>query len=612
MSTPLRSAVRVIPRSSKRRRARSSRLEGLRRVTWTRISPELLFSASAIAPTIRSESSFEKKWRMSYQLPQEPPPPKHPPPAPAPAPSPAPAPAPPSAAAVGPPPGEAQQRDEEEEQQEEKRRDAPGERASAPAGAGANGGAGAAVFPLRRGDHGGHAGFDTARVVARPEARQDFLLLDPVCHRVRQNAFEAIAALDPHLAVVHEDEEDGTVVPPLLSGGPFSGDRHREFLHCKVFGNVPVHPDQDLVGCLFLELFEAGVERLGPSSRQDTRPVRDVTRRPGRKGVFLRRARRRSDEHEERRRYEGPDERPRREDPASHRRFPFTVSRFPASLRGCRRRCRRPEVELHRRGPFGSGRRLEVGLLLEPEHPRDQVGRESEPRRVVVLGRLVVIHTGDRDAVLRPLQLRLEVPEVGICLELRVLLDDHEQALQRPAESRLSLLVLRQLRRVGRGRSRRDLRPSDGGPRLRHGFERGLLELRGSLDSRDEVGHEVVAPLVLVLDLGPLLVDLLTERDQLVVSPRERDPHDHDDNDKDHETPQTDLPHSAPSLRWSRDSTGGRGRSAAGENRLFFLPPCRCHPEINSASTRSWGRSEAGGWETSIARATTACGERSP
>src|ERR1700693_961968 len=80
MSTPLRSAVRVIPRSSKRRRARSSRLEGLRRVTWTRISPELLFSASAIAPRIRSESSFEKKWRMSYQLPEEPPPPKDPPP----------------------------------------------------------------------------------------------------------------------------------------------------------------------------------------------------------------------------------------------------------------------------------------------------------------------------------------------------------------------------------------------------------------------------------------------------------------------------------------------------------------------------------------------------
>src|ERR1700693_209257 len=145
MSTPLRSAVRVIPRSSKRRRARSSRLEGLRRVTWTRISPELLFSASAIAPTIRSESSFEKKWRMSYQPPEEATPSAAatrptPPSAPAAHPSPAPAPAPPSAAAVGPPPGEAQQRDEEEEQQEEKRRDAPGERASAPAGGGGNGG----------------------------------------------------------------------------------------------------------------------------------------------------------------------------------------------------------------------------------------------------------------------------------------------------------------------------------------------------------------------------------------------------------------------------------------------------------------------------------------
>src|ERR1700737_3531555 len=42
---------------------------GSLRVTWTRISPDVPDSARAIASTIRSESSFEKKCRTFIALP---------------------------------------------------------------------------------------------------------------------------------------------------------------------------------------------------------------------------------------------------------------------------------------------------------------------------------------------------------------------------------------------------------------------------------------------------------------------------------------------------------------------------------------------------------------
>src|SRR6185369_2680210 len=121
-------------------------------------------------------------------------------------------------APVGPPPGETQKRNEDEEEQEEERRRAAGNPAAAAAAlrAGSDGRAGALVLALRRRDHRVDAGLDAARVVAGPEARQDFLFLDLVRESVRQDAFQSVADLDAHLAVVHEDEQDRAIVLPLL------------------------------------------------------------------------------------------------------------------------------------------------------------------------------------------------------------------------------------------------------------------------------------------------------------------------------------------------------------------------------------------------------------
>src|SRR5262249_18396095 len=66
--------------------------------------------------------------------------------------------------------------------------------------------------------------------------------------------------------------------------------------------------------------------------------------------------------------------------------------------------------------------------------------------------------------------------------------------------------------------------------------------------------------LVLVLDLGPLLVGLLAERHQPVVSAREGDPDDQENDDQDGKAPEADLPHSLPPL----DSRAGFYRSRGG------------------------------------------------
>jgi len=79
----------------------------------------------------------------------------------------------------------------------------------------------------------------------------------------------------------------------------------------------------------------------------------------------------------------------------------------------------------------------EVGLLLVAEEHRVRLGGELAREDVVVLHRLDVAVPRRGDAVLGALELRLQVAEVGVALELRVVLDTtirRESALEaRPA-----------------------------------------------------------------------------------------------------------------------------------------------------------------------------------
>src|SRR6185503_5068615 len=150
----------------------------------------------------------------------------------------------------------------------------------------------------------------------------------------------------------------------------------------------------------------------------------------------------------------------------------------------------------------------ELRLLLVAEHHRRQVGRERAHRDVVLLHRLDEAVARHGDAVLGAFELRLQLEKVPVRLELRVVLDDHQQAGEGAGELALRLREL--LQRPGVvDRLGRDLHRADLGAGVGHA-EQDLLLLRGeALHGGDQVRDEVGAPLILVHHLGPRGLDLL-------------------------------------------------------------------------------------------------------
>src|SRR5436309_11037185 len=80
--------------------------------------------------------------------------------------------------------------------------------------------------------------------------------------------------------------------------------------------------------------------------------------------------------------------------------------------------------EFYLGGLLGSLGRREVGLLLETEHLGGDVPGKAAKHRVVTLRHLVVAPPLHCDAVLRPLELRLEFEEILVRLELGIVLGD--------------------------------------------------------------------------------------------------------------------------------------------------------------------------------------------
>ena len=72
-----------------------------------------------------------------------------------------------------------------------------------------------------------------------------------------------------------------------------------------------------------------------------------------------------------------------------------------------------------------------LGLDRVAEHHRRQVRRELPRQDVVGLNGIREALSGDRDAVLSPLQLRLQFAEIRIGFELRIGFSHHQQARQR-------------------------------------------------------------------------------------------------------------------------------------------------------------------------------------
>ena len=195
------------------------------------------------------------------------------------------------------------------------------------------------------------------------------------------DALEAVAHLDADLPVLREDEEDRAVVLLLLARAPLLGGADGEVLEREALGNLPVDPDEDLVGGVPLELLEPRVQRLGLARAEDAGAVGDVPRGLRRDLLVV---------------AVGRATAANAEPPApagnAAPRLTATCLRPPAcaapgcrSLRRRRRRRRVAEVELHLRRLLRPRRRgLEVRLLLEPEQARHEVRREPLEDGVVL------------------------------------------------------------------------------------------------------------------------------------------------------------------------------------------------------------------------------------
>src|SRR5512138_301489 len=189
------------------------------------------------------------------------------------------------------------------------------------------------------------------------------------------------------------------------------------------------------------------------------------------------------------------------------------VKGFPAPLPPSELHLRRLLRALRGRGELRL-RRLLVEQRVRPARRRDR------DEVVELLDLLDVAAPGDRDPVLGALELSLQVAEVLVRLELRVVLGDREQPAERAPQLALRRLeLLHVLRRelvdveLHRGRLRAG---------VHHLVERLPLVRRVALHRLDEVRHEVGAALVLVLDLAPRGGDgVLGLRDGLVAAARD-------------------------------------------------------------------------------------------
>lgn len=83
-----------------------------------------------------------------------------------------------------------------------------------------NRGAGPLVFSVNRGDDRIDPGLQTTCVVSRFEMWLDLIFSDLFAGRIGQRAFQAVADLNKHLAVLYEDKENDAIVFALLPHAP--------------------------------------------------------------------------------------------------------------------------------------------------------------------------------------------------------------------------------------------------------------------------------------------------------------------------------------------------------------------------------------------------------
>src|SRR6185437_7391068 len=166
---------------------------------------------------------------------------------------------------------------------------------------------------------------------------------------------------------------------------------------------------------------------------------------------------------------------------------------------------------------------VEERALREAEHAGEQHGREALDAAVVLAHRIVEEAARRRDLVLDIGELRLQLLEVRVRLQVRIALGQGEYLAQRAGELVLGGAL--------RGRSLPGRRHR-GVARLDDGFEGAAFVRRIAFHGLDQVRDQVVSLLELHVDVGERLIDALAHRDEAVVA-RDHDDREDDDDGKD-------------------------------------------------------------------------------
>src|SRR5262249_59596311 len=147
-------------------------------------------------------------------------------------------------------------------------------------------GRGRRSLAVDRGEQGIDACRDRAVLVAGLQPGRDRLADDPRGHEVGDAVLEAVADLDPHLAVVGQDEEDGAVVAGPVSDAPGPERALREVFNRRLARRA-ADPDEDLRARGASVGLEPRRERLARGRREEAGAVRDVLGGGGRDGRFV-------------------------------------------------------------------------------------------------------------------------------------------------------------------------------------------------------------------------------------------------------------------------------------------------------------------------------------
>ena len=296
-------------------------------------------------------------------------------------------------------------------------------------------------FAVDHADHLVEAGVDAAVEIALLEQRRDGVVDDAAAGDVGERAFEAAADLDAHGAVVLGDDAGWRRRP-----GPPRPSFHasaRRMPNCAMSSGSVVGRISTAICAPLRASKAASFSSSADCCAAVSVPVRSVTRASScGSGICACAARREAREQHERER----EQRGFHGDFSSRRRARAARLR-PASPTATGVEVSKLTVGARRnRGFVLHG---EVGLHLEVEHLRREVGRELAHRDVVGAHRIDVAVARHGDAVLRAFELRLQVAEIRVRLELGIVLGDGEQALQR-----LRQFALRRLEFLERLRDR--------------------------------------------------------------------------------------------------------------------------------------------------------------